>query len=406
MAMSTSTLQQPVWQPPGRRERMRGVPGPGGSTRFAAERARELGKTGVALFLACFGNDAATVRRLLGKHLFSSPADVNLHTRFDGQEVTPLRAAIRGSDRGLIELLLSAGATISGLDFGEAVDLGRVDVAQMLLEHGFEPGAATGGRGVAGLPMRERLLMNAAERGDVPAITFLADHGANVNCERRFGNVQTPLTMAVGGNHLQAVAVLTRRGARITADALYDADRGGEADVLEQLLTSGGDPDSTKFGRSLLHHAVEYGGAGCVRVLLAAGARVDAVSDDGGTPLHLAAATGDAESVRLLLARGADPKSVDRGEQTPLAKAFAAGRYEVAKMLVPPGSEIHTCPEDEHDFGMPTYLDETSHRQGCRKCGHEIRAAHGSAERHCNDYPCCNDHCYHLYCPACNGTLR
>jgi acyl-CoA-binding protein len=58
-----------------------------------------------------------------------------------------------------------------------------------------------------------------------------------------------------------------------------------------------------------------------------------AEADDRATPLHLAADAGSLDCVRVLLAAGADVNAVDAHGGTPLSYAVAAGREAVADAL-------------------------------------------------------------------------
>lgn len=73
-----------------------------------------------------------------------------------------------------------------------------------------------------------------------------------------------------------------------------------------------------KDGRQAIHHAAHWSQAGSlpgsfdarveiIEVLLAAGADLDALDDNGDTPLSLASSNGRASSVQYLLHRGANP---------------------------------------------------------------------------------------------------
>ena len=63
---------------------------------------------------------------------------------------------------------------------------------------------------------------------------------------------------------------------------------------------------------------------------LAAGANVNARGDDGGTALHAAAVAGEADAVRLLLAAGADVNARRNGLT---ALDMAEGHAEVVRLL-------------------------------------------------------------------------
>ena len=75
-----------------------------------------------------------------------------------------------------------------------------------------------------------------------------------------------------------------------------------------------------------LHHEV-------CRVLIAAGADVNATQAHAFTPLHAAAQHGDDELVELLLSAGADPTARTDAGDTPADTADAAGHVDVARRL-------------------------------------------------------------------------
>ncbi len=69
------------------------------------------------------------------------------------------------------------------------------------------------------------------------------------------------------------------------------------------------------------------------KILLDAGAQVDAHGIDGWTPLHSAASQGHAELVRLLLERGADPDARLRGGLTARDLAAQSRYTDVIEVL-------------------------------------------------------------------------
>ena len=73
----------------------------------------------------------------------------------------------------------------------------------------------------------------------------------------------------------------------------------------------------------------------CFGVLLAAGARVNAVSRQGNTPLHLAGMNGHAVTVQVLLAAGARAGMANLAGSTPLELATCSGHTETVKLLAP-----------------------------------------------------------------------
>ena len=96
---------------------------------------------------------------------------------------------------------------------------------------------------------------------------------------------------------------------------LYLAALVDQPDILSLLLQKGGDPNigaSWKGNARPLHVASRNGHAEIVRRLIAAGAIVNIVDDDGDTPLLLAARSGSPDAVNLLIEAGADVTTRNR----------------------------------------------------------------------------------------------
>jgi ankyrin repeat protein len=125
---------------------------------------------------------------------------------------------------------------------------------------------------------------------------------------------------AVRDTLTRAPAIVNARGPDGATPLMYAALY-GDADLLRAMLAAGGNPNlRNDMGASALLWAIED--LEKVRVLLDAGADVNAASNFGRTPLGLASSRPDAtEMVRLLLARGAKP--------TPQALSAAARSDEV-----------------------------------------------------------------------------
>jgi hypothetical protein len=88
-----------------------------------------------------------------------------------------------------------------------------------------------------------------------------------------------------------------------------------------------------KANRTPLMEAVKSGRIEAVRMLLGAGADVNATSAAGRTPLIEAAEYGQADSAQLLISFGADLNASQRGWGSPLEAAERTGHSELAEML-------------------------------------------------------------------------
>lgn len=117
--------------------------------------------------------------------------------------------------------------------------------------------------------------------------------------------------------------------------ALHLAAFFGKPEVARMLLDAGASVDTyttNDFANQPLHAAAAGRHLEVCRVLVAAGADVNATQHGGYTPLHEAAQHGDVEMVELFLSAGADP-SLRVAEGSPADLAEAAGHPDVARRL-------------------------------------------------------------------------
>jgi ankyrin repeat protein len=122
-------------------------------------------------------------------------------------------------------------------------------------------------------------------------------------------------------NHLPIVELLLQAGAAVDSRSLdgftplLNAAR-AEAPVVTALLNAGADPaaQEARLGWRPLDRFAEHANALAVRLLLNAGAEVDARDFSGQTALMDAAEAGSAECVELLLRAGANPAVTREGQ--------------------------------------------------------------------------------------------
>ena len=112
---------------------------------------------------------------------------------------------------------------------------------------------------------------------------------------------------------------------------------------LRALLKQGADVNAAQGdGMTALHWAATHGDLEEARMLIYAGARVDAVTRNGNyTPLHLAAKAGSAKAVRALLDAGASANAkTSSGGATALHFAGAQGSVESIGALLDKGATV------------------------------------------------------------------
>jgi uncharacterized protein len=121
---------------------------------------------------------------------------------------------------------------------------------------------------------------------------------------------------------------------------------------LEALLNAEPE-DVTAYspdGWTPLHLAAAFSDPDSVKLLLAAGANVNAVSKNPqqNQPLHAALALSrNPETIRLLLTHGADPNAIQAGGFTPLFSAATANRRDLAELLLAHGAKTHLRSDQE-----------------------------------------------------------
>ena len=193
------------------------------------------------------------------------------------------------------------------------------------------------------LAYKNKDFLEAAERGDLPAVESLIAKGTDVNAQY---NGVTALMAASLHGHTQVVRVLLDNGADVNgktanqATALIAASLYGHKEIVELLLAKGADVNvkGGKNSETALIAASRQGGKEIVQLLLAKGADVNAGSigpyvdskaTDGFSALMFASQEGHKEVVQLLLAKGAD---VNAKATTTIMRHSQEGHKEVNNM--------------------------------------------------------------------------
>mmetsp|Transcript_6714 Transcript_6714/g.8776 ORF Transcript_6714/g.8776 Transcript_6714/m.8776 type:complete len:582 (-) Transcript_6714:1574-3319(-) len=198
------------------------------------------------------------------------------------------------------------------------------------------------------------LILACEENNLECAKQLLATGKVNVDLETTEGN--TALHHAVKSANVELVRLLlcnkanvdkaNNNGLRPLHWAVQNPSQSRE--VIELLLQYGADPNSVSLNELLtpLHIAAVLCNEDVVRVLIEAGANVNAADRDGDTPLHNAAGKTENGQDRIpiiknLLSAGAWFKeSVNLKGFTPLAAAAAAENREIAAILVKRGAKM------------------------------------------------------------------
>ena len=222
------------------------------------------------------------------------------------------------------------------------------------------------------------VLHHATANEDASIIALLVDAGADLEARNdRWGF--TPLHTAIGNRNVAAVTALLDAGADIEADAggiwgtplsraamrisgIRNNRNAATMAIIDALLAAGADVNAVgEDGRTPLLNVLQDGRIGLYSTnerlrgteatadsvvdlavkLLEAGADPDAPGGWGQTPLHEAAEYRTPALVQALLDAGADPNATDRYGSSALHVAARAGTPEVIALLVAAGAEVN-----------------------------------------------------------------
>jgi ankyrin repeat protein len=291
---------------------------------------------------AVMKGDKAAVHALLQQH-----TDVNT-PQADG--TTALHWAVYRDDVEMADLLIQAGAKVQAANREGATPLflasvnGKAVMIEKLLKGGADPNLPV-------LPHGETALMMAARTGNVDAIKTLLDYGADVDARESLRGT-TALMWAAEQEHPSAVGLLTEYGADVSARS-NPATLGRSAylapTVRQRTATVGieGAPARAGAGRGRGPADGSRGGRGADGAAAAAqdfdnqdffAARQN-TNGGGLTPLVYAARQGDLESTRILIAAGADVNQVTQYGWTPLLTATHNRYYRLASFLLAHGAD-------------------------------------------------------------------
>eukprot|EP00435_Cladocopium_sp_Y103_P070997 s57_g36.t1 len=159
-------------------------------------------------------------------------------------------------------------------------------------------------------------------------------------------------------------------------ERMMSAARNNDTVGLEQLLKRPRNPTvHDEHGLTALHHAAERGHLEPMRLLLEAGAEIDAERTKHWgkyAALHAAAEGGHLEAVRFLVENGAEKDQTDAFGRTIMQLATDHGHLEVTRFLVEVGADkswlltdgtaLHTAAQNGH-LEMVRFLVEV----GCDK---------------------------------------
>ena len=276
--------------------------------------------------------------------LTAAGADVNAKNAFDS---TALLACT--TDLAKVRFLIAKGADVNAQSKPGRTALitaagysGGAEVVKLLIDKGAKVNVRDGSGTTP--------LLAATAAGDSATVKILLDQGAGVNVAEQVGNGSgangnTPLMNAAGEANVESIRMLLAKGADVNAIGAAKGFEVKNGPLALGLLTP-------------LHLAAGSGGGPeAVKLLLDAGAKVNALDVRGMTPLMIAVATdrADPRVVKLLLDKGADPRIQSKAGETAASWARKFNNPEVLKALgLPPVQASATALQQADDSKLPT----------------------------------------------------
>ncbi len=326
-------------------------------------------ETNRALVSAVDAGSLAQIRRLIAQG-----ADVNAVNDF-GEPA--LERAVQAGNSDAARLLLARGADVNrGSRRGTPLvvaaegDHGDKSIAlcRLLLAHGADPNADTHRvplvaalgalgwcsrmtlhpLGPAGRPEVVQAMIQKRTRTALAILRLLIGSGADVNHKDNMGHLNdrtTPLGAAARAGSVEAMRLLLASGARdYPGYELGEAAASGSAPAVAFLLSRGANPNGWRSAFShntALLNAVEADAPDCIRLLVNAGADVNAQGGQGYTALthEMSRLKPSVAAVKLLLAHGADPNLATEDGTTPLHLAEEAKEPELITLLKSAGAK-------------------------------------------------------------------
>ena len=303
----------------------------------------ELGVT--CLMLAALRGDAA-----ICKILIDAKADVKAA---DNSGRTALMRAMFLGDKKTVELLLTSGADLNRTDKSGKTPLmfaaegWNPDIIDLLIARGAKPSTLAGGG--------ETALYYATASGNRHALDRLVKHGADITATSPVGASLLHVAVAseytdmarylMGKPHLSIKAKTLSGGT-----PLHFAASSKNPETVRMLLDAGAAVDAVNSNRMTpLMFAANFACSQNIRILLKAGANVNTVSNaEKLTALHLAASKGHADTVELLLDAKANIEAENQYGQRALHIAALKGHVNIVKLLLARGAKVNRT----NDFGV------------------------------------------------------
>jgi hypothetical protein len=194
-----------------------------------------------------------------------------------------------------------------------AIACGQPSAALALIEHKSAKVTTTDADG-------QEPIHIATRTGDFQLVTSLLTCGAKLKTRSSYG--WRPLHIAAAYGHVALIANFITHGVdledRLSSPSFKPGKKTNEAARQGYWAEIRWPHEEARA----LHLAIEFGHAEMAKLLLASGAKIDAVDSQRWQPLHYAAFHCQPEVVELLLDKGASPHATTQDGNTPLGLGF------------------------------------------------------------------------------------
>ncbi|MHC5022769.1 MAG: ankyrin repeat domain-containing protein, partial [Planctomycetota bacterium] len=268
-------------------------------------------------------------------------------TAYDEDGATLLWHVVRGRQRAgpaepVIDLLLERGVDIDATGASgrtvllEAVARRRESMVRVLLERGADPNL-TDSTGAAPLDVAA-----SAHSPSVVLTRLLLEHGAEPDLVCADGSPRFEKVHASVRSLIQAKVRKVNTDPRLKK--LSEAVRLDDVATAHRLLAAGLDAEGERTpprGETLLMGACSGAGAEMIRLLLEAGADVNARGASGYTALHRASESSHYVAAEILIESGADVNAADRYGETPVLLTRKTRDVRMLHLLAQSGADLH-----------------------------------------------------------------
>lgn len=285
------------------------------------------------------------------------------------RDVPPLVAAINSAQEEIVDLLIKNRASPTSRDGLSRTPLhcailrGTLPPMQTLIDAGASVNATD--------CYETSCLYYACNQVDISAAKILLDNGAEVNAICKV--MRTPLIVAVLNGNLPLAVLLLDYGAKVDGiegphllTPLETAVRNQKPEIAHLLLQRGANIDLTQTQSTIvtppLHYAAYNGYVQLVELLLEWNPDLELKDANNLTPLFVSMAQPNLEITRMLLAAGADVNAVAYNSASTLGVALSKKRLDLVQLLIDHGFVVDQ--RNGHDQKVASYLSIAAKQGG------------------------------------------